>query len=63
MGDYNSARGNQLVIRFEMCSGRDDCKTKSQIKEWIKRKFIITLGNMASFNKEKVEKLKLTKSS
>lgn len=63
MGDWNSAAAKQLVIRFEMCSGRDDCKSEAFIKDWMKRKFIVTLSNEASFNKHKVRDRKVVKES
>ena len=52
MGDNNSAKANMFVIRFEMCVGDASCKDEAVIKEWIKRKFILTLVNHAEFNKE-----------
>ena len=52
-GDYNSSKARHLQIRFEKCEQeREDelktgvrCKADEEIKEWLKRKFIITYAN------------------
>lgn len=67
MGDYNSAAAKQLVITFEMCRrGKTpgvNCKSESVIKDWMARKFLLTMENQIEFNKDLVEKDKLKKSS
>ena len=67
MGDYNSAAAKQLVVTFEMCrrgkTAGVNCKSESVIKDWMARKFLLTLENQIEFNKDLVEKDKLKKSS
>ena len=51
-GDFNTEKGSNLMIAFEMCEGRADCKTEAEIREWLKMKFIVLLYNQVSFNPE-----------
>lgn len=62
MGDFNSAAAHQLTIVFEMCRG-EGCKDEEVIKDWMQRKFILTLENTAEFNKETIEDDKVTRTS
>ena len=39
-----------MIVSFEMCSGRPDCKSEDEIREWLKLKFIVLLYNQVSFN-------------
>lgn len=60
-GDYNSARATQLVIRFEICVDAPNtpilerkCKDKDDIMNWMNRKFLLTLENQVTFQKEEI---------
>lgn len=52
-GDYNSAKGRSLVLEFKKCEQTLDnpitCKSDQDIKDWIKRKFILTFWNSRRF--------------
>ena len=59
LGDYNSARANQLVITFEVCRDEPDtpvekrkCRPEKEIYDWMSRKFIVILENQISFTPE-----------
>ena len=61
-GDFNSARGNLLVITFEICRDEPDtpiedrkCRPEEEIFEWMERKWIATLENQISFSRELIE--------
>ena len=43
-GDYNSAKAQQLAIRFKMCQG-EGCESEENIREWLKRKYIVIVYN------------------
>lgn len=69
-GDYNSARATQLVIRYEICVDEPStpiierkCKDYDDIKQWLNRKFLLTMENQITFQKDEVEDKKLSKSS
>lgn len=63
-GDYNSVAAKQLVIAFSICRGETYCRDEeTEIKPWLRRKFVLVLENQQSFNKDKVEDRKLHKSS
>ena len=62
-GDYNSAKAIQLVITFTICRGRYYCKDEATIKEWLARKFILTMENHIYFDKQNVEDNGLKKQS
>ena len=49
-GDYNSAKAQQISIKFNFCKDRDDCFSEAEIKEWLKRKFIVLLYNQRRFD-------------
>ena len=44
-GDYNSAKAMQLAVKFHMCEGKDYCKTREEIRDWISGKYIVLLYN------------------
>ena len=44
-GDYDSEKAQQLAIRFRMCVGADYCESEENIREWLKRKYIVILYN------------------
>ena len=63
-GDYNTIAAKQLVIAFSICRGETYCRDEeTEIKPWLRRKFVMALENQFSFNKEKVETEKLKKTS
>ena len=69
-GDYNSEKASQLVIRFEVCIDAPNtpvlerkCKDLDEIHSWMNRKFILALENQVTFQKDKVEDEKISKSS
>ena len=70
-GDYNSAKARHLQIRFEKCEQkREDeagtgvkCKTDDEVKEWLKRKFILTYANSIRFRLELFNSAKIVKES
>ena len=43
-GDYNSEEASVFSIYFEKCNG-SNCKNETEITNWIRRKFILTLEN------------------
>ena len=44
-GDFASNNGNNLLITFERCSGRPDCKPKAEIDEFIRGNYVVMLAN------------------
>ena len=51
-GDYNSAKAQQIIVRFKMCIGEDNCESEENIREWLKRKYIVILHNQIRFDSE-----------
>ena len=55
-GDYNSAKAQQIAVKFEMCDSTKErfagvtCESQQDIQNWLKRKFIIILYNQIRFN-------------
>ena len=54
-GDYDSREAQQLQFEFVFCQGGTDngCETEENIREWLKRKFIVLLYNEIRFDTEK----------
>ena len=48
-GDYNSLATQQLSVRFRMCVGHDYCESEENIREWLKRKFVLIAFNEIRF--------------
>ena len=50
-GDYNSAKTQQLAIRFRMCEGGEanGCKKEEEIRDWLRRKYIVLMYNHKRF--------------
>ena len=50
-GDYNSAKAQQLAIRFKMCDSKEAgyCHSEEETREWLKRKFVVLLYNQIRF--------------
>lgn len=44
-GDYNSAKAQQMVVKFKICEGHSYCESKENIKQWLSGKFIVVLYN------------------
>ena len=64
MGNYNSSKGKQLVLTFEVCRDKPGiCKDEDVIMQWLKRKFFLILENKELFNKDLVLDEKVIKSS
>ena len=49
-GDYNSAKAQQLAIKFKMCEGRADCESEASTREWLRGKYILLLYNQIRFD-------------
>ena len=55
-GDYNSAKAQQISIKFEMCDSTKErfagvaCEEKAVIQKWLRRKFIVVIFNQIRFN-------------
>lgn len=50
-GDYNSAKAQQLVVRFKMCLG-EGCESEENIREWLKGKYIVIIYNQIRFDSQ-----------
>ena len=44
-GVYNSAKAQQIAVKFRMCDDRPDCESKEAIRDWLKGKYILLLYN------------------
>ena len=66
-GDYNTARTRSLVLVFEKCDEPDGsslvCKSDTEIKTWLQRKFILVLYNQKRFRLEAFNKSKIVPES
>ena len=49
-GDYNSNNAQLLVIGFNRCHDRVDCKPKAVIDEFIRGKFLVVMSNAVRFD-------------
>ena len=49
-GDYNSAKAQQVTVRFNMCENKPICKTKDEIIDWLSGKYIVILYNQIRFD-------------
>ena len=57
-GDYNSDKASLFKIVMKTCSPDDEhiialgktCKSEDEIKEWMKRKYVVVLNNQQRFN-------------
>ena len=58
-GDYSSQAVSHLVIQFEKCVGEDKCADEAEIREWLRRKFILTLRNEHNFYQGQYDKDKV----
>lgn len=53
----------QLLVEFIMCEGHDYCKTKAEIQEWLRGKYIVLLFNQARFQSNKFDDSVVVKES
>ena len=51
-GDYNSQEAQQIAFRFQMCTGHDYCKNETEVREWLRRKFIVVFHNQIKFDSQ-----------
>ena len=53
-GDYNSAKAQQINIKFKMCENGNGiiCKSESEIKDFLSGKYVILLYNQIRFATE-----------
>ena len=51
-GDFNSQKTQQLAIRFRRCTGKDYCKSEEEVRDWLRRKYIVILYNQVRFDTE-----------
>ena len=49
-GDYNSNSAQMLLITFNRCHDRNDCKTEKEIDDFIRGKYITVLSNTVRFD-------------
>ena len=49
-GDYNSNSAQMLLITFNRCHDRTDCKTEKEIDDFIRGKYIVVLTNIVRFD-------------
>ena len=49
-GDYNSNSAQMLLVTFNRCHDRSDCKTKEDIDEFIRGKYLVVLTNTVRFD-------------
>ena len=64
-GNYDTAKAMTLAIVFEMCNPkeRSTCKSETEIYEWIKGKYIITIENSWVFRSNKFNERRMTAES
>ena len=48
-GDFNSLKAQQFAVKFKMCEG-SGCESESDIREWLKNKYIVLLYNHVRFD-------------
>ena len=49
-GNYSSQKAQQIAFRFKMCTGHSYCKNEREVRDWLKRKFIVILHNQIRFD-------------
>ena len=66
-GDYNSQKARSLVIVFDKCNEPQGspikCKSDTEIKSWLRRKFILLVYNQRRFRLEKFDSFKVVPES
>ena len=49
-GDYNSNSAQMLLVTFNRCHDRSDCKSKEDIDNFIRGKYLVVLSNTVRFD-------------
>ena len=49
-GDYNSNTAQMLLITFNRCHDRPDCRPKEEIDEFIRGKYLVVMSNEVRFD-------------
>lgn len=51
-GDYNSPRARLIELQLEMCLDKPYCKSKDEITEFMRDKYLILLYNQINFDSD-----------
>ena len=62
-GDYNSNSAQMLLVTFNRCHDRDDCKSKEDIDEFIRGKYLVVMQNSVRFDSVLLAKNAIVKES
>lgn len=64
-GSYQSYAAQMLSIQFEACDyiNNSTCKSYEEIRQFMRRKFVVTFENSESFKADKYDQRKVTKES
>ena len=62
-GDYNSNSAQMLLVTFNRCHDRDDCKSKEDIDEFIRGKYLVVMKNTVRFDSVLLAKNAVVKES
>lgn len=49
-GDWNTEAARVLLLVFEKCTGKPNCKSDQQIKDYLKDKYLILATRLTRFN-------------
>ena len=44
-GDFNSVRSQVIEVNFVKCDGHVECKSESEIRDWMREKYILLVYN------------------
>ena len=61
-GNFDSAVAQNLQLAFELCDNKTSavpCKSKEEIVQWMRQKFIVVLFNENGFIKHKFQEEKM----
>ena len=62
-GDYNSNTAQMLLITFNRCHDRTDCKPSHVIDEFIRGKYLVVMSNSVRFDSELIAQNAVVKES
>ena len=62
-GDYNSNSAQMLLVTFNRCHDREDCKSKEDIDEFIRGKYLVVMKNTVRFDSVLLAKNAVVKES
>ena len=62
-GDYNSNSAQMLLVTFNRCHDREDCKSKEDIDEFIRGKYLVVMQNSVRFDSVLLAKNAIVKES